>query len=81
MPIQVYIDDSGNDGRSRHFILAGLMSQAEHWALFSDEWKTSKTCLNQTPAIRRFKMTDAAGLSGQFFGCTAEVRDDKLLVA
>lgn len=36
--LQAFIDDSGNDGKSPVFVLAGFVSTAEKWELFSDEW-------------------------------------------
>jgi Protein of unknown function (DUF3800) len=77
VPIQAFIDDSGGpDGRSKHLVLAAVITTAERWAAFSDEWEA---CLKETPALRTFKMKDAAGLSGQFFGRTAAQRDTKML--
>jgi hypothetical protein len=75
MPVQTFVDDSGGRGHSRYFVLAGLIGDAESWAEFSDEWGA---CLRETPAIRRFKMADAAGCSGQFRRFEPSERDDKL---
>ncbi|MER9474373.1 DUF3800 domain-containing protein [Mesorhizobium sp. M0520] len=75
MPVQAFVDDSGGKGQSRHFVLAGLIGQAEAWALFSEEWSA---CLASPPFIRTFKMRDAASCSGQFFGVTKPARDNKL---
>jgi hypothetical protein len=36
--LQAYIDDSGNDGKSPVFVLAGYVSTTEKWETFSDEW-------------------------------------------
>jgi hypothetical protein len=75
MPVQAFVDDSGGRGHSRYFVLAGLISDAERWAEFSDEWDA---CLKDRPAIRRFKMKDAAGCSGEFRPFKPSERDDKL---
>src|SRR5687767_10222440 len=56
--------------------MAGLLGHSEDWALFSDEWRA---CLMQSPAIRRFKMKDAASCTGEFYGWTPGDRDRKLL--
>ena len=75
--IQAYADDSGvNDGKSRTLVIAALIQRAEHWARFSDEWAA---CLQQSPTIKRFKMKEAAGLSGQFYGLSESERDAKLV--
>lgn len=77
MPIQVFVDDSGGKGHTRHLVLAGLIATAEEWAEFSDEWVVR---LSETPAISLFKMRDAAGCNGQFGRFTEEQRDKKLRV-
>jgi hypothetical protein len=74
--IQAFVDDSGHKGTNRHFVLAGLVGSSAGWAEFSDEWQT---VLDAPPAIRAFKMKEAAGRpSGQFNGMTDEQHDDKL---
>jgi len=75
MPVQAFVDDSGGRGHSRYFVLAGLISDAERWAEFSDEWEA---CLKEKPSIRRFKMKDAAGCNGEFRPFKPSERDDKL---
>lgn len=72
---QCFVDDSGNDGRSKHFVLAGLIGSSFHWAEFSDEWRA---CLAAAPSIKRFKMSEAAGRSGEFYRWTDTMRNDKL---
>jgi hypothetical protein len=39
--LQAFIDDSGNDGKSPVFILAGYIASAENWEGFSDEWENT----------------------------------------
>jgi hypothetical protein len=75
MPVQGFIDDSGAKGQGRHFVLAGLIAHSDEWALFSDEWRI---CLAQKPAIRYFKMREAAGRTAQFRRFSKSQRDDKL---
>jgi len=36
--LQAFIDDSGNDGKSPVFVLAGFIASSEQWEVFSDEW-------------------------------------------
>lgn len=75
MPVQAFVDDSGGKGHSRNFVLAGLVSDSERWALFAQEWRA---CLDQSPRIDIFKMREAASCTGEFHGFTAEQRDARL---
>ena len=63
MPIQAFIDESGGKGQGKVFTMAGWLGRAEQWALFSTEWQR---CLQSTPRIAYFKMSEATSLSGQF---------------
>jgi hypothetical protein len=72
---QAFVDESGGKGHTSHFVMASLLSTSEAWALFSDEWRR---CLAETPAIRYFKMKEAANCSGQFRGWKPEDRNTKL---
>ena len=72
MPVQAFVDDSGGKGHGTHFVLAGLIADAENWAQFSDAWHL---CLGQDPAIAYFKMREATGLSGQFHRFSKPRRD------
>jgi hypothetical protein len=77
VPIQAYADETGvQDGKSTVLVIAALISTAQNWANFSDEWDW---CLKQTPAIRYFKMREAAGASGQFYGWSEKKINDKLI--
>jgi hypothetical protein len=53
----------------------GLLSTAERWASFSDEWDR---WLRADPCIRYFKMSEAAGLSGEFQYWREESRNEKV---
>lgn len=75
VPIQVFCDESGGKGQTRHFLIAALMCHAEAWALFTDEWLA---CLEANPRIKYFKMKEAAGYGGQFHIFTQPQRDAKL---
>ena len=75
MPIQAFVDDSGGKGQTRHFVLAALAGHSESWMQFSEEWRS---CLADSPAIRSFKMREAASCSGQFRGINDEQRNAKL---
>ncbi len=76
MPIQVFVDDSGGKGQGPVLVFAGLISEAERWAAFSEEWKQ---CLETPPAIAYFKMSEAAGRRHQFQGWSVAKRNAKLL--
>ncbi len=72
--IQGFVDESGTkDGQK--FVFSALLSDAEKWAHFSDEWDA---CLKMSPRIQYFKMDNAAGLDGEFYGFTERQRDEKL---
>jgi hypothetical protein len=60
---EVYVDDSGSEPSSKIFFLAGFLSTVERWAAFSNEWDSA---LAMPPSLEYFKMSEAAGLSGQF---------------
>lgn len=75
MPVQAFVDDSGGKGQSRHFVLSGLISDSQRWALFSQEWRA---CLDRTPRIGGFKMREAASRTGAFHRFTEEERDGRL---
>lgn len=76
MVAQAFVDDSGGKGSTRHFVLAGLLGDSESWAKFSEDWKV---CLAMRPTVRPvFKMKEAAGLGGAFWGWAEPDRDNKL---
>jgi len=57
--------------------MAGLLSDSENWAQFSDDWSA---CLQSGPRrLDYFKMKEAAGCGGQFYGWSEPERDRKLL--
>lgn len=72
MAIQAFVDESGSD---KHFLMVGLVGHSEHWVKFSEEWAY---CLKQPPAVSVFKMKEAAGCTGQFWGVDPKLRDAKL---
>jgi hypothetical protein len=39
MPFQVFVDDSGKKGQSRHFALMGLLGHSDDWSVFTQEWR------------------------------------------
>jgi hypothetical protein len=75
MPAQLFVDDSGGKGHSKHFVLAGLVSDSGRWRGFCSEWRE---CLTEQPEIPLFKMREAATLTGAFHKFTKQQRDDRL---
>lgn len=75
MIMQAFVDDSGGKGHSNIFILASVLSSAERWAKFSDEWAE---CLNGPIKLPYLKMTDAASCKGTFHKVSNDDRDRTL---
>ena len=74
--IQVYVDDTGLDGRSPYFLFSALYATVPDWAAFSDRWKL---VLDEYPRISYFKMDEAADFKGQFYGWSESKRNLKLM--
>jgi hypothetical protein len=67
------IDDSGSDKGDRRLFMAGFVSTAENWALFSDAWAAE---LRAGKPINYLKMREANSRDGEFCGWTqGEVRE------
>lgn len=75
MPIQAFIDDSGEKGQGPIFVLAGLLGRSEDWAEFTDKWQA---VLDHDPSLSAFKMREAAGLSERFAGWSPAQRDARV---
>lgn len=78
--LTAYIDDSGWDGKSPVFVLAGYVSSTEKWSAFSDEWRAVLNLPHPT-TLPYLKMADAYQLrkrSSVFRGWTEEDRDSRL---
>jgi hypothetical protein len=63
--LSVFIDDSGTHDNAIVCVLAGFMSTAERWDVFSEEWKS--VCLRD-PATPDFHMAEAWNIRGEFWG-------------
>lgn len=63
--LQAAIDDSGSDKGDRRLFMAGFISTAENWALFSDAWAAE---LKAEKPIAYLKMSEANGRNGEFTG-------------
>jgi hypothetical protein len=75
MPMQAYVDESGDKGQGDWLTLVGLIASAEEWAKFSDDWRA---VLNQPPAVSAWHMREAVNLKEEFRRWSAEERDARL---
>ena len=73
--LQAVIDDSGSDRGDKRLFMAGFISTAENWALFSDAWAHE---LNSGRSIRYLKMSEAAARTGEFSGWSKPEVSEKL---
>jgi hypothetical protein len=72
-----YFDDSGSDANSRYYVLAGFIASVEQWKDASIKWRR---VLDQEPALRYFKMSEAMAMEGQFkTGWTVPLRNQRIL--
>src|SRR5450830_1266831 len=75
--LQSFIDDSGWDGQSPVFVLAGYVAQEKQWEDFSDAWQVILD-LKQPKEIKYLKMSQAYQLRhrhSQFYGWSEAERD------
>ncbi|WP_298261141.1 DUF3800 domain-containing protein [Bradyrhizobium sp.] len=79
--LQAHIDDSGWDGKSPVFVLAGYVSTTERWQTFSEEWQ--HVLSQEKPrALATFKMKHAVQLKNRkspFYGWSEKDRDNRLV--
>jgi hypothetical protein len=77
MAVQAFLDDSGNVGQHKWFVLAGWMATVEQWAAFSEDWQR---CLDSNPRIAHFKLNEAVSCEkGEFRHWREDARDQKLV--
>jgi Protein of unknown function (DUF3800) len=79
--LRAFIDDSGSEPTGKIFVLAGLLSTAERWERFSNEW--ASIC-DQDPKTPDFHMSNAHSIKGGYWGEGTEdelraTRDARLL--
>lgn len=73
--LRAYIDDSGSNGQSPFYVLAGFVATVPAWELFSNEWQA---VLEMPPALEYVKASEAHRLRDQFFRTTPEDRGKRL---
>jgi hypothetical protein len=76
--LRVFFDESGKDGKSTHFVIAGVLTDLDSWHRFYDDWEGA---LKAEPAISYFKMNEAVALRKQFDrqeGWTEERANEKV---
>jgi hypothetical protein len=79
--LQAHIDNSGWDGKSPVFVMAGYVAPEAHWESFADDWQMVLDLEKPRP-LRVLKMNQAYRLGypdSQFFGWTENERDDRLI--
>lgn len=74
--LQAALDDSGKDGLSASFTLAGYFGSAKQLKDLADDWKDVR---DQQPIIEYVKGYEAFGLHTQFEGWNETARDKRLL--
>lgn len=72
--LKAVVDDSGR-GQPPVFVLAGFLARAQCWAAFADEWDAA---LKAEPAVKYFKMKEAANFNKKFSRWSAKSRDMKV---
>lgn len=74
--IHVNVDDTGLAGTERWFLFSALLGTAEDWANITDKWQAA---LDEPPRrISYFKMDEAVGFEGPFYGMSETDRNYKL---
>ena len=71
----MYIDESGF-GQGPVYVFGGVLSTAEKWAAFSDEWQAVLD-MPSPGRIGHFKADDAINLTGEFHHWRGDNRDEK----
>lgn len=65
VPLQAYVDDSGNEPTRPVFVLAGFVSTIERWNAFIVDWQSVCGTFPSTPD---FRMATANRLKGGYWG-------------
>jgi hypothetical protein len=78
---QAFIDDSGWDGKSPVFVLAGYVASEKQWESFASDWQAVLD-LQQPKKLLSFKMNEARQFRhthSQFYGFSEAERDERLI--
>jgi hypothetical protein len=73
--IKAFVDDSGSDGESPWYVLAGYVGTVSDWIGFEPEWTA---VMDAVPRIEYFKSSEAESLKGQFLGVDPTDRSRKI---
>lgn len=74
--LQVFLDDSGKDGKSPAFVLAGYIAHVHDWDSFANDWQT---LLAKERSIKYIKGYEAFRLKKQFDKWSELDRDRRML--
>ena len=74
MALRAFVDDS-NIWKRPVSVLAGYIATPNAWLVFSEEWEAE---IHNKPSIDYFKMSEAASLTGEFFGWSRSEADKKI---
>ena len=75
--LRAFFDDSGLDGKSPVFVMAGFFAPVSEWERFSDCW-TEILERHKPRPLRYLKMREANSFREQFWGCGADDRHETL---
>ena len=78
--LQAFIDDSGWDGQSPVFVLAGYVAKAEQWEAFSTDWQLALDCPDPAPlqVLKTNQIYRNNVPNTNFYRWTDKQRDDRL---
>jgi Protein of unknown function (DUF3800) len=74
--LQLFIDESSTNDPPV-YVMSGVISTAERWAKFSDEWQAA---LDMPVRLKYFKMSEAMGPGGEFQGFSESRRNERLQI-
>lgn len=74
--LKAYIDDSGLNQPPAYF-LGGWLASVATWSKFTRDWDAA---LRMSPRIEYFKLNEAMNGSGEFYGISVPMRNEKLRV-
>jgi len=78
MPLQFFMDESGNAPNQQVIACAGLLATGPRWQAFLRDWEAARL---RAPAVAAVKYCDVKNLAGEFHrekGWTEQLRDQRL---